>query len=82
MILKLILVILIIGLFLYSKLLPHKDKLDLKYLRIFNFFNSIYQPLLNFFRRLIKPFQVGNGISVDMAQVVFLLILLIISNWL
>lgn len=80
MIIKLILVILIIGLFLYSKLLPYKDKLDLKYRRIFNFFNSLYQPILSFLKGLIKPFKVGNGISVDMSQVVFLLILLIIFN--
>jgi uncharacterized protein YggT (Ycf19 family) len=77
MVLKFILFILIIGLFLYSKLLPHKDKLDLKYQRIFNFFNSIYQPLLNFLRRFIKPFQVGFGLSIDTASLVLMIILIL-----
>jgi hypothetical protein len=80
MILKFILIVLIVGLFLYSKLLPYKDKLDLKYQRIFNFFNSIYQPILSFLKGLIKPLKVGNGISVDMAQVVLLVILIFILN--
>lgn len=79
---KIILGILIISFFLYTKLIPYEGKLDVKYKRIFSFFKSIYELLLNFLRKFIKPFQVGNGISVDMAQVVFLLILLIISNWL
>jgi len=77
MLLKLIFCILIIALFLYSKLLPHKDKLDLKYKKIFGFFQSIFEPILNLFKKFIKPFQVGSGLSVDVSQIVLLLILLI-----
>lgn len=77
---KIILDILILALFLFSKLHPYQGKLDVKYQRIFSFFKSIYDPILNFLRKLIKPFQVGNGISVDMAQVVLLIILIFILN--
>jgi YGGT family len=72
--------ILIIGLFLYSKLLPYKDKLNSQYKGIFNFFNSIFSPIFNFLKTFIKPFQVGFGLSVDMTQIVLLILLLILSN--
>jgi hypothetical protein len=77
MLLKLIFCTLIIALFLYSKLLPHKDKLDLKYKKIFGFFQRFFEPILNFFIKIIKPVQVGSGLSVDVSQIVLLVILLI-----
>lgn len=72
--------IFIIGLFLYSKLLPYKDKLKDPYLRIFNFFNGVFTPVLDFLLRFIKPFQVGHGLAVDMTQLVLLLLFLLIVN--
>jgi len=72
----------VLGLFLYSKLLPYKDKLDGRFKGIFNFFNSIFSPVLNSLKKFIKPFQVGQGISVDMTQVVVLILLLILLNYL
>ena len=71
----------IVGLFLYSKLLPYKDKLNNRYKGIFNFFNSVFSPVLNFLKRYIKPFEVGQGLSVDMTQIVLLLLLLLITNY-
>ncbi len=71
---------LIIGLFLYSKLLPYKDRLNNKYRGFFNFFNTIFEPIFNLMKRFIKPFQVGAGLSVDMTQIVLLILLLMISN--
>ncbi len=73
--------IFIVGLFLYSKLLPYKDKLNNRYKGIFNFFNSVFSPVLNFLKRYIKPFEVGQGLSVDMTQIVLLLLLLLITNY-
>lgn len=73
--------ILIIGLFLYSKLLPYKDKLNPKYRQIFDFFNSIFAPIFNFLKNLFKPFQVGFGLHVDMSQIVLLIILLLLLNF-
>ena len=80
MILKIFLNGLVVGLFLYSKLLPYKDKLNEKYKGVFNFFNRIFTPILNGLKSLVKPFQVGPGLSVDMTQVVLLILLLLLNN--
>lgn len=72
--------LLIICLFLYSKLLPHKDRLTGNYLGIFNFVNKIYTPILNFLKGIFKPAQVGVGLAVDTAQLVLLIILLVLLN--
>lgn len=72
---------LIIGLFFYSKLLPHKDKLNPQYKKLFDFFNSIFSPVFNFLKKPIKPFQVGVGLYVDMAQIVVLVIFLMFLNF-
>jgi hypothetical protein len=79
MIFKIILDIFIIALFIYTKLLPHQDKIEGKYKRIFTFFNSIFNPILSFFKKYIKPIPVGPRLSVDTSQVVLLFILLIFS---
>jgi len=72
--------IFIIGLFLYSKLLPYKDKLNNQYTGIFNFFDTVFAPILFFLKRFIKPFQVGQGLSIDMTQIVLLILFLLIAN--
>jgi hypothetical protein len=70
----------IIGLFLYSKLLPHRANLSSKYNGTFNFFNGVFTPILNFLNKYIKPFQVGYGLSVDMTQIVLLIFFLFLLN--
>jgi hypothetical protein len=72
--------ILIVGLFLYSKLVPHKDKLNPQYKKTFDFFNSLFSPIFNFLKIRIKPFQVGLGLSIDMSQIVLLIIFLMLLN--
>ena len=72
--------ILVVGLFIYSKILPHKDKLSTQYKGVFNFFDAFFTPILIFLRKLIKPFQAGQGLAVDMAQIVLLVLFLIILN--
>jgi hypothetical protein len=79
-ILRIFIYVLIVGLFLYSKLLPYKDKLNSQYKRAFNFFNTIFSPILNLLKKYIKPFQVGQGLSIDMTQIILLLVLLAILN--
>lgn len=71
---------LILGLFLYSKLLPYKDKLENRFKTIFNLFDAIFTPIFNFLRKYISPFQVGNGLSIDMTQILILIILLLLLN--
>ncbi|MVT07522.1 hypothetical protein [Chitinophaga tropicalis] len=70
--------ILIVGLFLYSKLLPYQDRLTGQYRQTFNFFSSIFKPVLSLFSG-IKPFQVGTGLAVDMTQILLLIILLVLN---
>ena len=69
--------VLIVGLFLYSKLIPYKNRLTGRYLKAFNFFESIFNPFLNFLKKIAKPAQVGNGIAVDMSQIILLFLLLL-----
>ncbi len=72
--------LLIVGLFLYSKLLPYKNSLDSPYNDVFNFFNSFFTPIFNFLKKFFTPFQVGQGLGVDMTQLVLLIILLILHS--
>lgn len=72
--------ILILGLFIYSKLLPHKGKLSNRYRSVFNFFNNIFSPIFNFLKKFFKPKEVGQMIAIDLTQVVLLIILLLIVN--
>ena len=79
-ILSILLNIVIIGLFLYSKLLPYKDKLNNQYKGIFDFFNSVFTPILNFLKKFVTPFEVGQGLSVDLTQIILLILFLILLN--
>jgi len=81
LILKIVINVLIIGLFLYSKLLPYKDKLNNQYKSIFDFFNKVFAPVLKFLKSFIKPYQVGQGLSVDMTQIVLLILFLVILKF-
>ena len=70
--------ILIIGLFLYSKLLPYKVKIYPPHRQVFNFFDSIFTPVLSLLRKVFKPVLVGANLSFDLAQVVLFVILLLL----
>lgn len=72
--------IFIIGLFLYSKLLPYKDKLANQYAGMFRFFQKIFEPVLGFLRKIFRPAQVGHGLAVDMAQIVLLILFLMLLS--
>jgi len=72
--------VLLVGLFLYSKLLPYKDLLNPQYKSVFNFFDTVFSPVLNFLKSVISPFTVGVGLSVDMTQVVLFIVLLVLVN--
>lgn len=78
LLLYLLVALLIVGLFLYSKLLPYKDRLNPKYQKIFSVFDRLFTPWLNLLRKLFSPLQVGTGLAIDMAQIVLLLLLLFI----
>lgn len=70
--------LLILGLFFYSKLSPYKDRLNPTYKGLYNFFDKIFTAILAPLRSIMKPFTVGNGLQVDMTQVLLFIILLLI----
>jgi hypothetical protein len=77
---QILLVILIVSLFLYSKLLPCKDKLNSNDKIFFNLFNSLLTAMFNFLKKNIKQFQVGFGLFVDMSPMVLVVIFLLHLN--
>ena len=77
---QILLVILIVSLFLYSKLLPCKDKLNSNDKIFFNLFNSLLTAMFTFLKKNIKQFQVGFGLFVDMSPMVLLVIFLLHLN--
>lgn len=78
LVVRLIIEFMIIGLFLYSKLAPYKDRLAGQYKGIFEFFSNIFEPILCFLKKILKPYQVGQGLWLDMSQVLLLVLLLIL----
>ena len=68
---------LIIGLFLYSKLIPYKNNLTGRYLSIYNIFHKIFNPILSFLKKRTIPYKVGNGIAIDLSPVILLALLII-----
>jgi hypothetical protein len=68
----------IVLLFVYSKLSPYKAKLTGQYLKIFLLCEKVFNPVLDLLRKVAKPTQVGNGIAVDMSQIILLVLLLVI----
>ncbi len=79
---KLIINFLIVGLFLYSKLLPYKDKLHGQYSGLFLFFNSVFEPITTLMRKFIKPVQVGRTLFVDLSQIILLILFLLVYEFL
>lgn len=80
LLIHLLLSILLIGLFLFSKLMPYKDRLNPKYKSIYNFFETLFNPILKALRSIIKPVFVGQNLSVDISQVVLFVLLLILTQ--
>ena len=76
----LLLSILLIGLFLFSKLTPYSDRLNPKYKSIYSFFETLFNPILKALRSIIKPVIVGQNLSVDISQVVLFILLLILTQ--
>ncbi len=68
----------IIGLFLYSKLLPYKDRLEGSYKSLFMFFDSVFEPLTKMLRKVVKPVQAGRTLGVDLSQVILLVLFLLV----
>ena len=71
---------LVIGLFFYSKIWNYQSKLHPEYKRIFDGFDKVLTPLLDFLKGIMKPYEVGTGLSLDMSQFILLALLLLLIN--
>ena len=81
MILYILVSVIILALFLYSKLTPYRAKLTGRYMSAFLFSEKIFEPILNLLRKIAKPAKVGNGIAMDMSQIVLLILFLILLKF-
>ncbi len=77
-IVKLLVSVLIVGLFLYSKLHVHESKLSPSFMKVYQPIKSLLLPILQFLNRFFKPYKIGHGLSIDVSQIVLLIALLII----
>jgi hypothetical protein len=74
-ILKLIVVLGLVGMYVYAKLSPHKDRLDPKHRGWYDKFDSIFGGLSRSLGKSMKPYKVGEGIFLDMGQFLLFCIL-------
>ncbi|MDR2425000.1 MAG: YggT family protein [Prevotellaceae bacterium] len=81
MIFNIIINILIVALFLYSKLLPHNDRLEGSYKSAYQFFDRIFRPVLKLLQKVAQPLRVGQGLAVDTSQIILLIILLVVIKF-
>jgi hypothetical protein len=76
MIFKIIIGLLIFGLFLYRQLKPYKNILYPKYQKRFTYIEYIYDWLFKLLR--LKPVQLGNKLSIDVTSLLLLIIFIIL----
>lgn len=69
------------GVFYYSKLTPHKDKLYDKYRKIYDIISRIINPVLTLLNKIASPIQIGVGIYIDVSQFILLAILLLVLKF-
>jgi hypothetical protein len=70
----------IVGLFLYSKLFAHRDKLYPQFKSPFGLVNKLFTPIFDFSKKIIKPYKVGKDLSIDPNHFILLIILLFLIN--
>lgn len=72
---KAVLVLSMVGMYLYAKLSPHKDRLDPKHRKWYDTADSLFGGLSRAIGKGMKPYKVGEGIFLDMGQLVLFLII-------
>ncbi|KAA6349266.1 hypothetical protein EZS27_003311 [termite gut metagenome] len=76
MILKIVTGVLIVLLYLYKQIKPHKNALFPKYQKWFSRIERIFDTLLKIIP--VKPHQLGNGLAIDISAVIFLLLFILL----
>lgn len=78
MIVKLVIVVLILLIFIYSKIKSYQDQLFPKYKSALITIRKIIEPILNILNSFCKPIKIGDRIFIDSSQFVLLLLLLLL----
>ena len=65
----------LLGLYLYSKLSPIKDKLDAKHRGWYDIADNIFGWAARPLAKSLKPYKLGEGVYMDMGQFVLFAIL-------
>lgn len=66
--LKVLVIVALLGMYLYAKLSPHKDRLDPKHRGWYDTADKIFGGMSRALGKGTKPYQVGDGIFLDMGQ--------------
>ena len=74
-VLKVLIVASMFALYLYAKLAPHKDRLDPKHRGWYDNIDKIFGGIIRGLGKSSKPYQVGDGLFLDMGQLYFFMIL-------
>ncbi len=77
-ILKYIAIALFLALFIYSKIKPIEDKLFPENKKKFGYIKQAIEPALEWLNKYIKPYEIGQGYSISLAQFVLAAILILI----
>jgi hypothetical protein len=69
---------LIISLFFFDKTKNYESKLEGWYLKFFRLSKFLFEPIIKFIARYLKPMKMGQGIFIDVSHIIILFILLLI----
>jgi hypothetical protein len=78
LIFRFILALVILCLFLYTKIKPVKNNLNPSLKKAYSYIEIFFDKLFNFMGKIIKPIVIGTNVSIDISQIIILIILLIL----
>jgi hypothetical protein len=78
LIFRFILALVVLGLFLYTKVKPVKNSLTPNLKKAYSIIEIFFDKVFNFMGQIIKPVAIGTNVSIDISQIIILIILLIL----
>lgn len=76
--LKVFATLMIVALFIYSKVNIHENLISQKFTKPYSIIKSILKPILDLLKKIFRPYQIGRGLSIDTSQICLLIILLLV----
>lgn len=74
---KFIIAFIILCLFLYTKIKPVKNNLSPNFKKTYSIIELFFDKIFSFMGTFIKPVGIGTNISIDISQIILLILLLI-----